>query len=243
MQAPLSRLEIAKKMANEANNSATMDAYIKEGVKLGYDDDIHSTDDDDKDDDATNKDDEKKDGGKQLLQEVRNIDTSNLMHAPRCLRCAAKHKTIADTWRKRAWAEAKRWAKKENADPKKGLKKVAKQISKHAANSLRYVARDDKVTDGGKVGTLTANPKIIDGVITRAWQEVYKGNTSDPNAVVEAFMKNIKRPFTCEKSLCCRSSPLKKCMTASRVEGKQLAAWMGGNLRSSPWHRGTQVYG
>ena len=96
------------------------------------------------------------------------IDLMNLVHAAKCLRIAEKHKTIADKWRRPTLVEARRRAKEENADPKKGLRKVAKQISKQAASSLRYVARDAKASDGGKAGTLTANPKVIDGVITRA---------------------------------------------------------------------------
>ena len=134
---------------------------------------------------------EKKDGGKQLMQEAEMIDPLNPLHIPRCLRIAEKHKKIADKWKSRATAEARRCAKEENADPRRGLKKVAKQISKHTANAVRYVARDMKAGDGRKAGTLTANPKIIDGVITRAWHKVYDGNTEDPDALVAAFVTKI----------------------------------------------------
>ena len=127
------------------------------------------------------------------MQEAKTIDLANPLHVPRCLRIAEKHKKIADKWKNRAIAEARRFAKVENADPRRGLKKVAKQISRHAANSLRYVVRDTKAADGRKTGTLTANPKIIDGVITRAWQEVYEGNAKNPDALVEAFVKKYKK--------------------------------------------------
>ena len=148
------------------------------------------------------------------MQEAQTIDLSNPLHIPRCLRIAEKHKQIVDKWKSRATAETRGCAKEENADPRRGLKKVAKQISKHAANSLRYVARDTKAADGRKAGTLTANPKIIDGVITRAWHKVYDGNTEDPDALVAAFVKNIKRPYSREPSTSYKRSPHRKSMTA-----------------------------
>ena len=96
------------------------------------------------------KEDERKDGGEKLLQEILTIDLKNPIHAAKGLRVVEKHKVIVGRWRNLAWAEDKRKAKEENADPKKGLTKVAKQISSQTANSLRYVARDDKVADGRK---------------------------------------------------------------------------------------------
>ena len=100
------------------------------------------------------------------------LDLLNPIYIAKALRAAEKHKAIASKWRNQAQAEDRRRAKEEHADPKKGLKKVAKTISSQTANSLRYVIRDDKTADGRKAGTLTANPKIIDGIITRAWQNI-----------------------------------------------------------------------
>ena len=122
------------------------------------------------------------------MQELLTLDPLNPIHAAKALRAAEKHKAIASKWRNQAHAEERRRAKEEHADPKKGLKKVAKKISSHTANSLRYVIRDDKTGDGRKEGTLTANPKIIDGVITRAWQTIYEGNVTDVDSMVSDFM-------------------------------------------------------
>ena len=94
--------------------------------------------------------------------------------------------------RYQALSEERRAANEEHADPRKGLKKVATKISSHTANSLRYVVRDDKTCDGRKEGTLTANPKTIDVVITRAWQTIYEGNVTDVDAMVEDFMEKVQ---------------------------------------------------
>ena len=40
---------------------------------------------------------------------------------------------------------------------------------------------------------MTANPTIIDGVITRAWQDIYKGNVDDVDALVADFLKKYKK--------------------------------------------------
>ena len=40
---------------------------------------------------------------------------------------------------------------------------------------------------------MTANPKIIDGVITRAWQDIYEGNVTDVDGVVAEFLKKYKK--------------------------------------------------
>ena len=53
--------------------------------------------------------------------------------------------------------------------------------------------RDAKTGDGRKEGTLTAIPKIIDGVITRAWQAIYEGNVDDVDRMVESFMAKYKK--------------------------------------------------
>ena len=83
-----------------------------------------------------------------LMKEILTLDLNNSIHAAKCLMVADKHKVIAAKWRAQAQAEDRRTAKDENADPKKGLKRLAKQISTHSANSLRYVARDEKAADG-----------------------------------------------------------------------------------------------
>ena len=185
MQAMITVTDVAKKKVNEANNKDTLDAYLKEAARL-----IRPCKDI-----AIKKDreEERKDGGEKLLQEMITMDLKNPIHAAKALRAADKHKVIASKWRNKAHAEDKKRANEEHADPKKGLKKVAKKISSQTANSLRYVIRDNKTADGRKAGTLTANPKIIDGVITRAWQEIYDGNVADVDSVVADFMKKYKK--------------------------------------------------
>ena len=89
-----------------------------------------------------------------LLKEILTLDLNNSIHAAKCLRVADKHKVIAAKWRSQARAEDRRMAKEENADPKRGLKRLAKQISTRSANSLRYVARDAKAAEGKKAGAL-----------------------------------------------------------------------------------------
>ena len=57
---------------------------------------------------------------------------------------------------------------------------------------MKFVARDGKTNDGGKKGTFTADPKVIDGIITRAWQEIYQGNAVDIPTLVESFKTKYK---------------------------------------------------
>ena len=128
-----------------------------------------------------------------MLDEVKTIDPENVIHGAKLLRLAEKHKIIADSWRRKARAGFAKLAKQAHADPKHGLKKMAKKIGKPAANPLIYVARDDKAGDGGKVGTLTANPRVVDGIITRAWQKVYEGNAQDVDKLVQTFIHKYRK--------------------------------------------------
>ena len=155
-----SMADAIKKDANVKNNEETLRAYLKEAAIL-----MRPSKDAEKQKDKVE---ERKDGGEMLMKDILTLDLNNSIHAAKCLRVADKHKVIAAKWRSQAQAEDRRMAKEENADPKKGIKRMAKQISTHSANSLRYVARDAKAAEGKKAGALTANPKIIDGVITRA---------------------------------------------------------------------------
>lgn len=176
--------DIAKRKANGDNSDCTLKAYVKEAARLMR-----------PSKDIGNKkehEEERQDGAEKLRREILTIDLKNPIHAARSLRVAEKHKAIAGKWRSHAHAEDRRRAKGENADPKKGLKRVAKQISSQTANSLRYVIRDDRAADGGKAGTLTAIPKVIDGVITRAWQHIHEGNVSDVDGVVSDFLKKCR---------------------------------------------------
>ena len=109
----------------------------------------------------------------------------------RCCECRKTHKTIAAKWREKQISQACKDAKAENASPRHGLKRIGKQIGGGSAKPLKFVARDGKTNDGGEKGTLTADPKVIDGIITRAWQEIYQGNAADIPTLVE----NIKTKY------------------------------------------------
>ena len=83
-------------------------------------------------------------------------------------------------------------AKVENASPRHGLKRIGKQIGGGSAKPLKFVARDGKTNGGGEKGALTADPKAIDGIITRAWQDIYQGNVADIPTLVDNFKAKYK---------------------------------------------------
>ena len=116
------------------------------------------------------------DGGKQLLEDFHELNFSEPIHAAKMLRMAERHKHIASSWKSRQIRLICSEAREANASPKQGLKRIAKQIGGGNAKPLKFVARDGMTSDGGRKGTLTANPNVIDGIITRAWQNIYNGN-------------------------------------------------------------------
>ena len=47
------------------------------------------------------------------------------------------------------------------------------EFDRCVAPPIRFVIRDDRCTDGGAPGTVTTDPRQIDGVVTRAWMKIY----------------------------------------------------------------------
>ena len=86
--------------------------------------------------------------------------------------------------------------------------------------------------DGRKAGSLTANPKIIDGVITRAWQDIYEGNVSDVDGMVVDLLKKYKTTLLAQSEF--RMGDLSTQEVYDGLTGveKQLEAWMVGNRRN-----------
>ena len=69
---------------------------------------------------------------------------------------------------------------------------MAKQIGGGSAKPLKIVARDVMTSDGGKEGTLTANPKVIDGVIIRAWQKIRNEDAGN----IPELVRNFESKYT-----------------------------------------------
>ena len=110
---------------------------------------------------------------------------------------------------------------------------MAKPIGKAAANPLRFVARGCKTSEDGKARTLTANPKVIDGSVTRAWQDVCKGNVEDADTKVVAFMEKVQEDDTQEERVPNGGDEHKDGLRKGlRMPGRRLEAWMGGSRRN-----------
>ena len=46
------------------------------------------------------------------------------------------------------------------------------------------------------LGTLTSDPKVMDGIIIRAWQEIYKGNAADTDAWIRNYVHKYVGKFS-----------------------------------------------
>ena len=70
-------------------------------------------------------------------------------------------------------ADNRKQQRMQNDDARKEAKSIGRRIDQPAAPPLRFVRRDEKCSGGGVTGTITTNPKQIDGVVSRAWMKTY----------------------------------------------------------------------
>ena len=115
------------------------------------------------------------------------------------MRMAEKHKNIVASWKSRQISLKCSEAKEANASPKHGHKRIAKQIGGGSAKPWKFGARDGMTNDGGRKGTLTANPSVIDGIITRAWQNIYNGNAKSIPELVRNFKEKYEHVIYIER--------------------------------------------
>ena len=161
--------------ANGIQNTAI--AYRKHAIDLGY---SHASGGQRKKD--------ANDGGQEILEDFLLLDLTTIMSCPRLLLLAEKTRTIATGWGQQHKQLIFSDIKATNASPTKGIKNMAKAVGAPPANSLKFVKRDSKTNDGKAAGTLTANQTTIDGIITRAWQNIFEGNAKDSEACVDNFL-------------------------------------------------------
>ena len=76
------------------------------------------------------------------------INIEEPIHVAKMLRMGERHRTIAASWRNRQLKQASSDARKANASPKHGLKRMAKQIGGGSAKPLKFVARGAMTNDG-----------------------------------------------------------------------------------------------
>ena len=84
-------------------------------------------------------------------------------------------------------AEAKRIKGEAIANKKTRIKDIYKLVSEPAATPLLFVKRDRGTEAGGKKGTIPTSPQDIDGIVKRAWKQIYDGMASNLQAIVADF--------------------------------------------------------
>ena len=113
------------------------------------------------------------------------------------------------------------------------MKNMSMAVGAYPANTLKYVNRDGKTGDGKAKGTLAANPTTIDGIITRAWQEISKGNAANPQQCVDIFIQKHCRALHKIPAVEPLTSPLKECSKHLTLQATRLPAWLAGTLLNS----------
>ena len=133
---------------------------------------------------------------KECKDEMLLVSFEETIQAVKVMRIAQKHTETAKKLNDEAKKEIRKQQREKNDEAKRGIKHIARRIDQNAAPPLKFVKRDAHCTDGGKVGTITTDPQQVDGVVRRAWQNIYQGNVEDAAATVAAFMKNMPATFT-----------------------------------------------
>lgn len=151
---------------------------------MGYDFEVRP---DDENDFHREKPDEAKDGGRQMGEDVKACDIRNSLHVPKLLKAAQRHIEIAKAWADKARSERRNNAKQASQDGSKGINVMSKATGGNGSKPLLYVKRDEECFGGGRPGTITTNPKEVDGIVRRAWQQMYDGSVANIDETVRQF--------------------------------------------------------
>ena len=89
----------------------------------------------------------------------------------------------------------KQHVKMQHDEPIKGVRNLGRRLDPAVPPPLRFVYRDHRCSDGGVVGTITTNPEQIDGVVCRAWKQIYVGNVQCAAEVVRLSVRFAKLPM------------------------------------------------
>ena len=164
---------------------------------------------------------------------IKACDLRAIIQTTTLERVAAKHFEMRGKLQAKTEAEMMKQQREENDDAKKGLKAMSRKVNGPTAAPLLFVKRDEHYNPDQKIGSFTTNPDEIDGVVRRAWQKIYNGNTDDAEKVVNDFMEDIKDIFFRLRNTKWRRSPRSLSLQHSRKEANQVQGWMAGSQRSS----------
>ena len=74
----------------------------------------------------------------------------------------------------------------------KGVKEVVARIDNRQAQPIAFLERDREGPQGQEAGTITTDPKEIDGIVKRAWKKIYAGTKDDTKKATEEFLEKYK---------------------------------------------------
>ena len=68
------------------------------------------------------------------------------------------------------------------------MKNISKALGGHQARPLKCVYRDSDTADGGKQGEITSDPKEVDAIVKRAWQNIFEGIGGCLTSAIDYFL-------------------------------------------------------
>jgi hypothetical protein len=131
----------------------------------------------------------------EILSEVAECDTDNVIHAAKIRRLAEAHAKRAKAIRDQLRAEVRRAKVAQNSCKQFGVKNLSAAIGDQKAQAITCVIRDQDTSDGGKKGQMTTNPTDIDAVVRRAWKAIYDGTADATGGAVDMFMNKFAKYF------------------------------------------------
>ena len=70
---------------------------------------------------------------------------------------------------------------------------MSNNISKPQTKPLTFIKCDCEVSKNGKGTTYTADPKLIDKIITKNWKNIFKGNSDNLDKLVDDFFQKYEK--------------------------------------------------
>ena len=179
------------RVAEDSNDGAGSDAFTKEEQTEASSDQDGGEDEQDIEPEVT-RDRCEVDVVVAAIGKVSKLCIKEPLHAVAVVRVADTHREAATKLEAKAVALRRAETRTANDDPRKGVRHIGRRLDAAPAPPLLFVKRDQYCTDGGLPGTITTDPKQVDGVVARAWNKIYEGNTACAANLVAAFIGKYK---------------------------------------------------
>ena len=129
----------------------------------------------------------------EMAQEVETCDIDNVIHSAKLTRLGSMHHNKAKSLMEKCKRIVKKAKTEENSKGGEGIRKISNLIGEAKAKALTGIERDKDMSNGGRKGEITTNPREVDAIVKRAWKAIFDGIGGNIEEAVDKYLEDYRR--------------------------------------------------